>query len=357
MRLLCALLPLLGIAGCATRVPTMAPRADLDAPPPACRASVAGVRWVAPEPSRDRLRLDRWCAASGPPLVLAATPDSGAPPAELVIVSWNLHVGAADLDALIGQLREGAFSAGQPVRHFVLLLQEGQRGGASVPRVLASGAKVPRPITSHGHRPGSDLATLATRQRLALFYVPSMRNGPPSATDEDRGNAILSTEPLTDLTAIELPFERQRRVAVAASIEVAGAGGRQPLRLVSLHLEAVSSAKVLWLFGRARPRQIGALLTVLPTTGATIVGGDFNTWFGYADLTYRRMVTALPDLVAADRRPTFAGRRRLDHVFARLPSGWTAADRRLDQRFGSDHHPVLVRLRGPGVGPRPPAAY
>ena len=45
-----------------------------------------------------------------------------------------------------------------------------------------------------------------------------MRNGRPPQTDEDRGNAILSTEPLADLTAIELPFEQQRRVAVAATL-------------------------------------------------------------------------------------------------------------------------------------------
>ena len=36
-----------------------------------------------------------------------------------------------------------------------------------------------------------------------------MRNG--AATDEDRGNAILFTRPLSRLTAVELPMERQRR--------------------------------------------------------------------------------------------------------------------------------------------------
>jgi endonuclease/exonuclease/phosphatase family metal-dependent hydrolase len=357
MRLLRALLPMLAIAGCATRVPPMTARADVEAAPPACRTRVTGVRWIAPEPARDRSRLDRWCAATGPPVVLAPSPGSIHPPAELVVVSWNLQVGAADLDALIGRLRDGAFSDGQPVRRFVLLLQEGHRGGADVPTMLTAAAQVPRPIRPANRPPDNDLMAVARRQQLALFYVPSMRNGAPSATEEDRGNAILSTEPLTGLTAIELPFERQRRVAVAATIDLAGAGGREPLRLVSLHLEAVSSAKVLWLFGRARPRQIGALLAALPAAGALVVGGDFNTWFGHADLTYRRMAKALPDVVATDRRPTFALRRRLDHVFARLPAGWTAADQRLDQRFGSDHHPVLVQLRGPGGGARQPVRY
>ncbi|MEN3339278.1 MAG: hypothetical protein V7647_2954, partial [Acidobacteriota bacterium] len=52
---------------------------------------------------------------------------------------------------------------------------------------------------------------------LSLYYVPSMRNG-GAAPHEDRGNAILSSLPLTDLAAYELPFERQRRVALGATI-------------------------------------------------------------------------------------------------------------------------------------------
>ncbi len=58
---------------------------------------------------------------------------------------------------------------------------------------------------------------IATALGLSLFYVPSMRNGGANSR-EDRGNAILSNLPLTDLAAYELPFERQRRVALAATI-------------------------------------------------------------------------------------------------------------------------------------------
>ena len=76
-----------------------------------------------------------------------------------------------------------------------------------------------------------------------------------------------------------------------------------------------------------------------------LVGGDFNTWFGYADRTYKAMAAAVPDIGAADRRPTFAGLLRLDHVFSRPPEGWTATATRLAERFGSDHHPILARVR------------
>jgi endonuclease/exonuclease/phosphatase (EEP) superfamily protein YafD len=43
---------------------------------------------------------------------------------------------------------------------------------------------------------------------------------------------------------------------------------------------------------------------------------------------------------------------RLDYLFFRLGGGWTAETRRLDDRFGSDHHPVLGTFR-PDPGPPP----
>jgi hypothetical protein len=47
-----------------------------------------------------------------------------------------------------------------------------------------------------------------------------MRNGSGAAIpDEDRGNGILSTQPLANLRAMELPFVRQRRVVPIATIE------------------------------------------------------------------------------------------------------------------------------------------
>ena len=78
---------------------------------------------------------------------------------------------------------------------------------------VSSHARVPKAIRPR--RPTTDVRDIAEQFGLSVAYVPSMRNGPATALSEreDRGNAILSTEPLLDVRAIELPFGKQRRVA------------------------------------------------------------------------------------------------------------------------------------------------
>lgn len=301
----------------------------------------AALAWTAPDGARDLVALDAWCRATGP-AVVGARPVSASPrDADLTLVSWNLHAGEADLETFVTRLRAGAYTAGRPVTRFVMLLQEAHRGGPDVPRPGAGPA--PGRTIRRRHR-SADVAGLAARHGLALLYVPSMRNGPARVVYEDRGNAILSTETLTDLEAIELPFERQRRVAVAATIRVTGPDGRrQPMRIASVHLDVAASFRKLWFF-RARTRQVRGLLSVLPASGPMIVGGDFNTWFGFSDGAYKAMAAAVPDISGVDRRPTMSV-LRLDHVFSRLPDGWRAEARRLDQRLGSDHYPILVEFR------------
>jgi endonuclease/exonuclease/phosphatase family metal-dependent hydrolase len=344
-----------GGAGCASLA---APMRALDAPAAAAcriavdaagRPSASGVAWTVSARTVDRRALDAWCAAAGPPVVAAAegspSPQSGADPVdELVVVSWNLHVGGADLDRLIRRLRAGAFTGGEPVSRFVLLLQEAHRAGVLVPRVGGPAPRAIRPAAGHQR---ADVVTTATRAGLALYYVPSMRNGGSPQTDEDRGNAILSTEALHELTAVELPFERQRRVAAAATIRLRTAdGGEWPLRVVSAHFESTIPARRLWVFAaRARARQARGLLGALPADSPVVVGGDFNTWFGFADSAYRILAAAVPDAAGADRRPTFGRWFRLDHLFSRVPAGWRAVGGRLDDRLGSDHFPLLARLR------------
>ena len=342
--------------GCATVVP---PMRTLDAPGqplPACRVATgvgqpdpaAAIMWSGPGERRDV--LDGWCAATGPPVVLPVSEHSQLvafdPVDELVVVSWNLHVGGADLDGLVRRLRAGAFTAGRPVVRFVLLVQEAYRAGPGVPRA-APGMRHPGAIRPRRQAVGRGIVDDARRLGLALYYAPAMRNGAPGETDEDRGNAILSTEPLTDLAAIELPFERQRRVAVAATVHVRGWDGPpRAIRLASVHLENTASMRRLRLLAQEpRRRQAQALLAMMPRESPLVVGGDFNTWFGYSDRTYKVMAAAVPDIGAADRRPTFAGLLRLDHVFSRLPDGWTATATRLAERFGSDHYPILARVR------------
>jgi endonuclease/exonuclease/phosphatase (EEP) superfamily protein YafD len=135
-------------------------------------------------------------------------------------------------------------------------------------------------------------------------------------------------------------------MAIEASMTGTTAEGtRWTLRLANVHLESTASARRLRLLASGpRQRQAGALLEALGHTDNVILGGDFNTWFGFSDATYRTLAAALPDASARDRRRTFAGLFRLDHVFARPPAGWAVQASRLDDRHGSDHYPLLARF-------------
>src|SRR5690606_22458341 len=118
----------------------------------------------------------------------------------LVVVTWNVHVGGGDLPRLVADLRAGALTGGARVEAFVLLLQEAHRGGASVPAAPVAGA--------HGNGidaappSGARLDVVASARALGLnvLYAPSMRNG-DGASDEDRGNAILTNLVIRDPAA------------------------------------------------------------------------------------------------------------------------------------------------------------
>ena len=166
-------------------------------------------------------------------------------------------------------------------------------------------------------------------------------------SDEDRGNAILSTMPLSDLTAIELPLERQRRVALQATVQLT-TRNRAPvaLRLISTHFTNMVMKRLWVLSESGRLRQARALATVLPPDGPLVLGGDFNAWFGYRDAAYKALAQKVPAASSDDRRATF-GPMRLDHVLTRLPSGWRATVRRAVSRYGSDHYPLVATLAPP----------
>ena len=308
------------------------------------------IRWIRPASADERATLDDWCRSVGPAVAASSMPVSAAPVAlaDLVVISWNVNIGAGDVASLVDSLRDGSLT-GQPVTRFVLLLQEAYRRGPLVPRgpltgARSAGARQPRVID----RERIDIVEAARRLGLSLVYVPSMRNG--SDLDEDRGNAILSTEPLSDVAAVELPFERQRRVAIDAAVSGTGPGGAPwTMRVTDVHLDNRAPARRLWLFASAtRLRQARGLLLALGTTGPAIVGGDFNTWYGFDDPVFDELSTAFDTDIPHDRRPTFAGLLRLDHLFFRLPEGWQATTTRLE-KFGSDHHPLMAR-----VTPLPP---
>jgi endonuclease/exonuclease/phosphatase family metal-dependent hydrolase len=239
-----------------------------------------------------------------------------------------------------------SFVRALPPGPLVLLLQEVYRGGPEVP------SRIPEAFAFASRLGGAaagpecrEIEDVARQLGLNVYYVPSMRNG-GLTSDEDRGNAILSNLALSDLRAVELPFERQRRVAVSASISGRTTAGEPwRVRFVSAHLDNMSTIKRAWIgaeYGRAR--QARELASLFRDAEPTILAGDFNTWFGFADRAYRETARAFPQTTVLDRRATFRGLLRLDHVFFRLHSGWRAEFRRAESRFGSDHYPLVGSL-------------
>ena len=318
-----------------------------------CRARPAGldgqpISWHQGSAS-DAAELDRWCRAVGPPILMAspAVAPQLSPPSldELAVVTWNAHLAEGRLEELVRSLRSGALTSGRAVNHFVLLIQETYRRGADVP------AFPDHARTAFGILPrdpyGPDARATARSLGLSLWYVPSMRNG--REMSEDRGSAIFSTEPLLDLRALELPLARQRRVTVGASIKVRTKSGVEQLLLLSAHLDPVSSPRSLWIFQNPRDGQVRSILELLATppftqpagTVGVVLGGDFNTVRGGdGESAYDQARQWSTSLASEDRRRTHL-MGRLDYLFFRLAGGWQARARRLDERFGSDHYPVL----------------
>ena len=302
------------------------------------------IRWMAPELDADRSSLGNWRVSVGPPVVVSPATRPAEPSDRLVVINWNMHVGGGDIGGLLAEVRRRYGSA--PV---VFLLQEAYREGPEVPGRLeahASFASMIRSLRPDGSR--EEIESVAERLGLHAYYVPSMRNGAPTASAEDRGNAILSTLPLTDLVAIELPFERQRRVAVAAAVAgVTTTGTPWKIRLVSAHLDNMVGARRLWFAGGefGRTRQARGLVSALQGGDPLVLGADLNSWFGFNDGAYRTAAEAFPKTPVTDRRATFHGMLRLDHLFFRLDEGWRAQFVRADNSFGSDHYPLLGEIR------------
>ena len=329
---------------------------DLDTRTRPCTAladTPSPVRWFTPAAADQRRRLDAWCATVGTPIVQQPLTPSPSPTRQrIALVSWNVHVGGGDIAALTTDLRSGRLTAGDTLP-FILLLQEAFRINDDVPvwrRGQPSPAHIaPRPQTG----PRVQTPDLARRLGLHLVYVPSMRNGPGDASHrEDRGSAILSTMPLADPHAIELPFERQRRVAVAARI--GGVTRDDDLWVLSVHLENRTGGRRFWLEApSARARQARALVKKFLPDGPAILGGDLNTWAS-DEPTIELLKDVFETPVGDDTRATLPGVGRIDYLLARLPSGWTMTSRRLDSQYGSDHFPVLGVLTLPEALPASP---
>src|SRR5687767_7083755 len=190
-----AILALVAItAGCAGR--TAVSIEELTDPP--C-AAAAGVAWAGPAAEKDRARLSAWCKSVGPILVRDANPpEVDVEASGLTVVTWNQHEDYGDLERLLRSL-----TGRSP---FIVLLQEVARTSTAVPFHAAESVRVPGRINPPGQMK-QDIETIARKFDLALAYLPSMPNG--FQTHEDRGCAILSTLPLSDVMGIELPWVAQ----------------------------------------------------------------------------------------------------------------------------------------------------
>ncbi|HJR60955.1 MAG TPA: endonuclease/exonuclease/phosphatase family protein [Vicinamibacterales bacterium] len=330
VRELCLIAALASVSACGG-AHTLAP---LTSPP----LAAGPIAWMSPSQARDARTIARWRTAVGSPLV-STNPAHGAsvPVDAITVVSWNVALDGGDVVRLVRGLEAQA-----PGRPIVLLLQEVFRSGDDVPSSRAEAL-----FAAHlgGCSREREIDDVARALGFSLYYVPSMRNGAPGH-HEDRGNAVLSSMPLADLAAIELPFERQRRVAVAATVRGRTSGGESwSLRLASVHLDNLVGARHGWIateYGRAR--QARGLREALAGDDPMVLAGDFNTWFGFADKAYLETALAFPQTRVDDRRRTFRGLLRLDHVFYRLRPGWHAGVRRAESALGSDHYPLITTI-------------
>jgi endonuclease/exonuclease/phosphatase family metal-dependent hydrolase len=311
--------------------------ADVIAERLSCLQSVDSVTWMRWDDNRTA--LDLWChSVGGPVLQSAAAADATEDVGGMRVLSWNVHVGAGRLEDLLPRLLD---EAARDDMGLTILLQETFRVGDGVPESYPATLKVPRAIRPR--RPAMDVRDIADRFGLSVVYVPSMRNG--TETDllarEDRGNAILSTEPLVDVRAIELPFGKQRRVAVTALV-TSRSGKRPPLRVVSTHFDTN---------GR-RAAQAAALSERLTsfTDVPLIVGGDLNSKHGMADDAVLALSRRIP-MAACGTGRTNRWPLRLDVLFpiGRLDFMFASTDvgdcETLPDAYDSDHLPLLLTLR------------
>ena len=320
--------------------------------------AASSIEWIRPPDAADRNAHASWRKAVGPPLVLEIPePRQGAKRQDsLVIASWNTHVGGGDLNAFIRDLRSGKLTSGIAIYDFVLLLQEVFRAGPPVPVSILP--DVPTGSYLRFTPPSGkrvDIVDTARQHGLSLFYVPLMRNGRRGESDrpEDRGNAVLSTFPLSSFAIVELPHVRQRRLAICANLSGETTGGSSwTIRMVSVHLENRAKwSEVFHSFGRARLRQVKALVEACSTATPTIVGGDFNTWSNeWTEPAIRHMEQFFDRPAASSdfgtvKRTLLFPERMVDYLFFRTPKGWTGTYQRVDDMYGSDHYPLLGQIQ------------
>ena len=196
-----------------------------------CRSET--MRWFAPDDARHRARLDAWCAGVGVP-ALHDGATSGASSnigiQDITFVSWNVHVGSGDIRTFVMDLRNGHHT-GAPrcasLRAACCRRPCERKASHRFTGAALGAARIP----PHAPVPPIDIVRISRDLGLSLIYVPSMRNGASVADPaEDRGSAILSTLPLSEPIAIELPGERQRARRHRRESRISLRSGRSPRR-------------------------------------------------------------------------------------------------------------------------------
>ena len=327
----------------------------------------SAVSWEIAAPPRDRPELCRWRRAVGPVRFCQVANGAVAPAvSRLAVAVWNARAGGGDIRAFWKHVVEAGAASGGPL---VALLQEVFASSPGLPAPTPGAAWAKRIADRPVDQRRIDVAAFCRDEGLSLLYVPSMRNGGGHDPPEDRGNAIVANVPLAAPCAVELPFERQRRVAVTADVVVGSGTDALKLTLCSMHLDNRAPWRRAWRsLGLGRRRQMAGLVSVLrrrPREDALALGGDFNTWFrgrreGAYKLARRRFAQpAHPDPAPTHRFELGGWPRLSDHLLFRLPPGWKGDYRRLDRAFGSDHYPLLGSVRAdsdrssPGAWARP----
>jgi endonuclease/exonuclease/phosphatase family metal-dependent hydrolase len=277
----------------------------------------------------------------------------------VAVVAWNVSAAGGDvLDFL--ETAMGLRCGNPPTSpiHAVFLFQEALRRDWSVPPAADGYELQPTVSERKRDRERLDIVTIAQRCGLSFVYVPSARNGTEEYEDgrEDLGNAIVSTLPLRDPFAIELPQEATRRVATGVTAQLPSG---HALRVVSVHFNTFPAPwKLLRTGNSSRVRQALALgegLVIVEGQPSaeplpTIAGGDLNTW-STQEGAFHQMLRLFPESPEWPGEPT-RGSYPTDHLFFRNASvGDSLATprsyRRLPNDYDSDHHPIIAWLALP----------
>lgn len=332
LRYLCVVALALLAHGCAGR---SRPDTSSSATPESlsCDDGSPQVTWELSPILSERAVLDSWCNSVGPPVVLQGrTPD--VPTRRLQVVSWNIHVGGGRVKELLQTLASDERTRLSDGLGTVLLLQEAFREGGTIPAAAPARLAVPGAIRPQ--RPTDDVVGLARALGYWLAYVPSMRNGPGSTLEEreDRGVAILSSEPIDEVIAIELPFARQRRIALLATIHPHG--GALSLRMGVGHFDALG--------GSRQATRLADYLTANAPGPSFIWGIDTNATFGARSGSVRALERIVPRVTQCGTGPTSSWVARVDFMFSNIAPWRIARCDTLSRRYGSDHLPSVAAL-------------